>query len=100
MSREGFPLAHEVFAGNRHDSTALEEMLQALDRRVGLRPEQTVVVDWGMAGKGNGEQIRARGLPYLVAEPYAERKDWVAEFQDSGELAAVEREFRREIRFR
>lgn len=92
VNREGFPLAHEVFAGNRHDSTTLEEMLKALDKRVGLRPEQTVVVDRGMAGKENVEQIRARGLHYLVAEPYAERKDWVAEFQDSGEFAAVERE--------
>jgi len=92
VNRDGFPLAHEVFAGNRHDSTTLEEMLKALDRRVGLRPEQTVVVDRGMAGKENVEQIRARGLHYLVAEPYAERKDWVAEFQDSDEFAAVERE--------
>jgi transposase len=92
VNRDGFPLAHEVFAGNRHDSTTLEEMLQALDRRVGLRPEQTVVVDRGMAGKPNLEQIRARGLHYLVAEPYAERKDWIAEFQDSGEFTAVERE--------
>lgn len=91
VNRDGFPLAHEVFAGNRHDSTTLEEMLKALDRRVGLRPEQTVVVDRGMAGQDNVEQIRARGLHYLVAEPYAERKDWVAEFQDSGEFAAVER---------
>jgi transposase len=92
VNRDGFPLAHEVFAGNRHDSTTLDEMLKALDRRVGLRPEQTVVVDRGMAGKANVEQIRARGLHYLVAEPYAERKDWVAEFQDSGEFAAVGRE--------
>ena len=92
VNREGFPLAHEVFAGNRHDSTTLEEMLKALDRRVGLRAEQTVVVDRGMAGKENVEQIRARGLHYLVAEPYAERKDRVAEFQESGEFTAVERE--------
>ena len=91
VNRDGFPLAHEVFAGNRHDSTTLDEMLKALDQRVGLRPGQTVVVDRGMAGKANVEQIRARGLHYLVAEPYAERKDWVAEFQDSGEFAAVER---------
>jgi len=92
VNRDGFPLAHEVFAGNRHVSTTLEEMLKALDQRVGLRPDQTVVVDRGMASKANVEQIRARGLHYLVAEPYAERKDWVAEFQDSGEFVAVERE--------
>lgn len=92
VNRDGFPLAHEVFAGNRHDSTTLEEMLKALDQRVGLRPEQTVVVDRGMAGKDNVQQIRTRGLHYLVAEPYAERTDWVEEFQDRGDFAAVERD--------
>jgi hypothetical protein len=29
VNRDGFPLAHEVMAGNRHDSTTLEEMLAA-----------------------------------------------------------------------
>jgi transposase len=91
VNQEGFPLAHEVFAGNRHDSTTLEEMLKALDERVGLRPGQTVVVDRGMAGRQNVEQIRGRGLHYLVAEPYAERKDWAGEFADSDEFVAVER---------
>jgi hypothetical protein len=33
VNRDGFPLAQEVFAGNRHDSTTLEEMLKALDKR-------------------------------------------------------------------
>lgn len=92
VNREGFPLAHEVFAGNRHDSTTLDDMLQALDKRIGLRPEQTVVVDRGMAGANNLEQIRARGLHYLVAARYTERKEWNDKFQDCGEFAAVERE--------
>jgi transposase len=92
VNREGFPLAHEVFAGNRHDSTTLEEMLQALDQRVGRRADQTVVVDRGMSGAENLKKILAQGRHYLVAEPYAERKEWTAEFQDSGEFAAVERE--------
>ena len=59
VNREGFPLAHEVFAGNRHDSTTLEDMLGALDKRVGLRPEEMVVVDRGMADAKNIDQIRA-----------------------------------------
>lgn len=92
VNREGFPLAHEVFAGNRHDSTTLDDMLQALDQRIGLRPEQTVVVDRGMAGANNLAQIRARGLHYLVAARYTERKEWTDQFQNCGEFAAVERE--------
>ena len=77
MNREGFPLAYEVFAGNRHDSTTLEEMLTALDTRVGLHPGQTVVVDRGMSGEENLKKIVARKLHYLVAEPYGARGDWV-----------------------
>lgn len=92
VNRDGFPLAHEVFAGNRHDSTTLEDMLGALDKRVGLRPGQTIVVDRGMAGAKNIAQIRARNLHYLVAEPYAERIEWSEEFQNEEGFAAVERE--------
>src|SRR5713226_5155807 len=68
VNQDGFPLAHEVFAGNRHDSTTLEEMLGAMDRRVGLQPGQTVVVDRGLSGPENLKKIRARQLHYLVAE--------------------------------
>ena len=69
VNRDGFPLAHEVMAGNRHHSTTLEEMLAALDQRVGLREGQTV-----------------------VAAPYSERQDWVEEFQDAAEFEEVRRE--------
>jgi transposase len=92
VNRDGFPLAHEVFAGNRHDSTTLDDMLGALDKRVGLRPEQMIVVDRGMAGAKNIAQIRARNLHYLVAEPYAERIEWSEEFQNDDGFVGVERE--------
>src|SRR5674476_418852 len=67
VNRDGFPLAHEVLAGNRHDSTTLEQMLEALDKRIGLQPGQTVVVDRGMSGEDNVKQIVAKKLHYLVA---------------------------------
>jgi transposase len=92
INRDGFPLAHEVFAGNRHDSTTLEEMLTALDKRVGLRPGQTVVVDRGMSGASNLQKIRERALHYLVAEPYGARHEWVEDFQDAAEFVEVVRE--------
>jgi transposase len=92
INRDGFPLAHEVFAGNRHDSTTLEEMLTALDKRLRLRPEQTVVVDRGLSGASNLQKIRDRGLRYLVAEPYGARHEWVEDFQDRAEFVEVVRE--------
>jgi transposase len=92
VNRDGFPLAHEVFAGNRHDSTTLEEMLTALDKRVGLHAGQTVVVDRGMSGAENLQKIVARKLHYLVAEPYGARSDWVEEFENDEDFREVKRE--------
>ncbi len=89
VNRDGFPLAHEVFAGNCHDSTTLEQMLTALDKRVGLQPGQTVVVDRGMSGEENLKKIVARKLHYLVAEPYGARNDWVQEFEDDKDFREV-----------
>jgi transposase len=92
VNRDGFPLAHEVFAGNRHDSTTLEEMLTALDKRIGLHPGQTVVVDRGMSGEKNLTKIVAKKLHYLVAEPYGARGDWVEEFENDEDFVEVKRE--------
>jgi len=92
VTREGFPLAHEVFAGNRHDSTTVEEMLDALDRRIGLKPGQTVVVDRGMSGKEEIEKIQARGLHYLVAMRQTERDQWLEEFENDEGFQQVLRE--------
>lgn len=92
VNRDGFPLAHEVLAGNRNDATTVEEMLQALDQRVGLRPEQTVVVDRGMSGAANLEKIRARGLHYLVAAQQGERAEWLGEFEEEASFLEVKRE--------
>jgi transposase len=92
VNRDGFPLAHEVFAGNRHDSTTLEQMLTALDQRIGLQPGQTVVVDRGMSGEENLKKIVAKKLHYLVAEPYGARSDWVEEFENDEDFGEVKRE--------
>jgi transposase len=73
LDRDGFPKAHEVFDGNRHDQTTVEDMLTQLEDRTGRRGGATVVVDRGMAFAANLAQIRARGHHYLVAGRYPER---------------------------
>ena len=92
VTREGFPLAHEVFAGNRNDSTTVDEMLDALDQRIGLKPGQTVVVDRGMSSPENLGKIRARGLHYLVARRPGERDLWREEFENGEGFEPVLRE--------
>jgi len=79
---DGFPKAHEVFEGNRNDSTTVEEMLAALEKRVGQKAGTTVTVDRGMAYQKNIEQIRGRGYHYLVAARPEERWQHELEFAE------------------
>lgn len=73
LDGEGFPRAHEVFAGNTADSSSVEAMLDALEKRIGRRAGATVVVDRGMSGAANLALIRARGYRYIVACRQGER---------------------------
>lgn len=82
LGKEGFPKAHEIFEGNRRDSKSVEEMLDALERRVGKQEGKTIVVDRGMGFDENLEQIRSRGYQYIVATRQAERNDYLDDFED------------------
>lgn len=82
LDGDGFPKAHEVFDGNRQDRTTVEEMLGALEQRVGHRAGSTVVVDRGMAYAENLKQIRACGYHYLVASRQEERGEHLEEFEN------------------
>src|SRR5881409_552064 len=82
LDRDGFPKAHEVFDGNIQDRSSVEAMLDALEKRTGKRPGATVIVDRGMAFDENLEQIRKRGLHYLVAGLQPERNQWLDELEN------------------
>ena len=90
VNRDGFPLAHEVFEGNTRDHKTLSDMLDQLGKRVSLEGGGTVVVDRGMAFDENLQQIRDRGLRYLVASRQKERDQWLAEFEDSQGFEDIE----------
>jgi len=81
-NRDGFPIAHEIFAGNVQDRQTLGEMLDRLARRVGFVEGQTVVVDRGMAYPENLQEIKDRKLHYVVATRQSERDAWLDDFQD------------------
>lgn len=82
INKDGFPKAHEVFDGNRTDTTTLDDMLNVLEKRVGKREGRTVVVDRGMAYESNIKTIKARKYHYIVASRGKERNKWLDEFED------------------
>ena len=90
VDREGFPKAHEVFAGNRSEGTTLGEMLKRLKARVGSA-EPTVVVDRGMSSAENLKEIQDQGFHYMVASRQGERTGHLEEFEDAEGWQELER---------
>ena len=68
VTPDGLPVAYEVFAGNRHDSTTIHEMLDVMERKYG-RSRRTWVLDRGMVSDENLAELRRRGANYIVGTP-------------------------------
>jgi len=92
LDGDGFPKAHEVFAGNRCDTTTVEEMLKVIEQRMGENVQATVVVDRGMSSTENLAAIRARGHHWLVAGAQSERAAYLEEFEDEEGWQEIVRE--------
>ena len=82
VGREGFPICHEVFAGNTQDVTTLETMLDRLAARGCLTADATIVMDRGMASAENILLLKSRKLHYIIASRQTERDRWLASFAE------------------
>jgi transposase len=70
VTTDGIPLGYEVFDGNRHDSTTVEEIVQAIEKKYG-RANRVWVLDRGMVSEENLQFLRDRGGQYIVGTPKA-----------------------------
>lgn len=70
LTPEGFPIAYEIFAGNRADKTTLEEMLQKIESQYG-KLQRTWIMDRGIPTEATLEKMRQSQPPvqYLVGTP-------------------------------
>jgi transposase len=73
VTRCGLPLGYEVFAGNRHDSTTLEEIVETMEGRYG-KAQRIWVLDRGMVSEDNIEFLKAGGRRYIVGTPKCQLK--------------------------
>jgi len=92
VNRDGFPIAHEVFEGNRNDVKTVKDMLDVLEHRCGKKNGAMIVMDRGMVSPDTLALIRERGYHYLVATRKGERDVWLDEFEDNEGWLMVERE--------
>jgi len=86
VTREGFPLGYELFAGNRTDVTTVEEIVEEMEERYG-QADRIWVMDRGMASEENFEFLNEKGRRYIVGAHRAQlkryerellQKDWLS----------------------
>jgi transposase len=73
VTREGYPLGYEVFAGNRTDVTTLREVVARMEQKYG-REGRIWAVDRGMISAANLAWLKERGSRYIVGTPKGELK--------------------------
>jgi transposase len=84
-SKEGLPLAFEIFDGNRVDVTTTQEMVQIMETKYG-KAERIWVMDRGMVSEDNLDYMRGKRARYLVGTP----KSMLKKFEQ--ELLSQDRE--------
>lgn len=85
VTREGIPLAHEVFDGNRVDVTTVQDVVGKIEGRFG-KADRVWVMDRGMASEKNFEWLMTGGRRYVIGacrselrrfeQQLIEAKDW------------------------
>lgn len=67
-SKEGLPLAFEIFDGNSVDVTTTQKMVQMMEAKYG-KAERIWVMDRGMVSEDNLNYMREKKARYLVGTP-------------------------------
>jgi transposase len=75
VTRDGYPLGYEVFAGNRHDSTTLQQIVERMEVLYG-RQGRIWVLDRGMVSEAYLTWLKERGSRYIVGTPRSRLKQF------------------------
>lgn len=82
VTREGYPLGYEVFAGNLHDSKTVRHMVGSIEARYG-QAGRIWVMDRGMISEENLIWLREKGRRYVAGLPKSELKKHAAVISDA-----------------
>lgn len=78
VTQEGFPVAYEVFDGNRADVTTVEDIVEAMEGKYG-QARRVWVMDRGLVSEENLEYLREHKGSYIVGTPRATLKKFEKE---------------------
>ena len=68
VTPDGFPVYHEVFAGNMNDAVAFPQVVETMESRFG-KARRVWVLDRGIASQKNLDFLRERSQSFLVGTP-------------------------------
>lgn len=83
VTRDGYPVGYEVFAGNRNDSTTLREIVKRMEDVYGYCG-RIWVLDRGMVSDEHIEWLKARGSRYIVGTPRSRLKQFAHAVRHGG----------------
>jgi len=78
VSREGFPLGYELFAGNRTDVTTVEEIIGLMEGRYG-KANRIWVMDRGMVSEKTMGLLTKEGRRYILGTQRGQLKKYEGE---------------------
>jgi len=68
VTKSGLPLGYEIFPGNTHDSTTVEEIVLTMEDFYG-KSDRIWVMDRGMVSEKNLEMLQKSGRRYIIGTP-------------------------------
>lgn len=78
VTRDGFPLGYEIFAGNRTDVTTVKEIIETMENRYG-KANRIWVMDRGMASEENFDFLNKEGRRYILGANRGQLKQYESE---------------------
>jgi transposase len=88
VTREGFPLAHEVLAGNTQDVQTVERIVTTIESRFG-KCQRVWVMDRGMISEENLKFLSGEDRHYLIATKRSELSAFLEELTDGKPWQAI-----------
>lgn len=86
VTKEGLPLGYEVFAGNRHDSTTVKEIVEKMEGQYGSA-DRIWVMDRGMISDENLGELKSRR--YIIGTPKASLKGFERQLTQASDWQVV-----------
>lgn len=83
VTPDGIPLGYEVFAGNRHDSKTVQEVIDKMEQKYG-RARRVWVMDRGMVSEANLKYLREHEGCYIVGTPKAQLRSFEQHLTEQG----------------